>query len=100
MGHAVSFAHARCADVREALATLASAGFTVVALAPEGSVRLEEVGELERVLLVVGAERAGLSAAALDAADVRVRIEMAAGIDSLNVAAATAIACYALGPRR
>jgi tRNA G18 (ribose-2'-O)-methylase SpoU len=44
----------------------------------------------------VGAERVGLSQPLLGAATVRVRIPMQAGIDSLNVAAATAIACYAL----
>ena len=54
----------------------------------------------ERVVLAVGAERAGLSETVLAAADVRIRIAMSAGVDSLNVAAATAIACYALGPRR
>ena len=38
-----------------------------------------------------------LYALALDAADVRVFIPMAHGVDSLNVAAAAAVACYALG---
>ena len=38
----------------------------------------------------------GLSPAVLAEADVRVRIPLAAGVDSLNVAAAAAIAFYAL----
>ena len=44
------------------------------------------------------AERTGLSASALAGCDVRARIPMHAGVDSLNVAAAAAVACYALGP--
>ena len=45
---------------------------------------------------MVGTEGDGLSRAALGAADVRVRIAMAPGADSVNVAAATAIALHAL----
>jgi len=44
---------------------------------------------------VVGHEGFGLSDAALALTDVRVRIEMVAGVDSLNVAAAAGIAMYA-----
>ena len=49
-----------------------------------------------RAALLVGAEGAGLSAAALAVADLRVRIPMAAGVDSLNVATAAAIALHHL----
>jgi tRNA G18 (ribose-2'-O)-methylase SpoU len=52
----------------------------------------------ERPALVIGAEGEGLSERWLRSADVRVSIRMSAGIDSLNVAAATAVAAYALGP--
>jgi len=45
---------------------------------------------------VFGSERAGLSDEALKNADFQVRIEIDKSIDSLNVAAAAAIACYAL----
>jgi tRNA G18 (ribose-2'-O)-methylase SpoU len=101
MGHAVGFPHARAADVPGALRTLTSAGFTVVALTPAtGAVDLDEVESAQRMVLCVGAERSGLSEPALAAATVRARIPMSAGIDSLNAAAATAIACYALRPRR
>jgi tRNA G18 (ribose-2'-O)-methylase SpoU len=48
--------------------------------------------------LAVGSEGDGLSSRWLDGADARVRIAMAAGVDSLNVAAAAAVACFALGP--
>ena len=45
---------------------------------------------------MVGTEGAGLSAHWTAAAAIRARIPMSAGIDSLNVAAASAIACYSL----
>ena len=41
----------------------------------------------------------GLTAAALAAADTRVRIPMAPGVDSLNVATAAAVALYAVTRR-
>ena len=47
--------------------------------------------------MVVGSERAGLTDEALAAVDVRATIPMRAGVDSLNAAAASAIACYELG---
>ncbi|NED80313.1 rRNA methyltransferase, partial [Streptomyces sp. SID11233] len=48
-----------------------------------------------RLALLFGSEGPGLTPAALTAADVHVRIPMRAGIDSLNVAAATAVVFYA-----
>jgi tRNA G18 (ribose-2'-O)-methylase SpoU len=50
-------------------------------------------------VLCVGSERAGLSDESMAAATLRVRIAMQHGVDSLNAAAATAIACYALSLR-
>ncbi|MDQ3152622.1 MAG: RNA methyltransferase, partial [Actinomycetota bacterium] len=49
--------------------------------------------------VLVGAEGPGLTDAALAAADVAVRIPMAAGVDSLNVATAAAIAFHEAGSR-
>ena len=46
--------------------------------------------------LIFGSERAGLSTQAIANADALVRIEMNPEVDSLNVAAAAAISCYAL----
>jgi tRNA G18 (ribose-2'-O)-methylase SpoU len=57
--------------------------------------RREAIGG-ERVALLLGAEGPGLSAAALAAADVRVRIPMSGGVDSLNVATAAAVAFHTL----
>ncbi|MGE0139782.1 MAG: TrmH family RNA methyltransferase [Ilumatobacteraceae bacterium] len=97
MGHAVGFPHARAADVPNALHALAERGFAVVALTPAvDALDLDHVERSERIVLCVGAERVGLSEPALAAATVRARIAMRHGVDSLNVAAATAIACYVL----
>ena len=51
------------------------------------------------VAIMLGTEGAGLSARWTEGATVRARIPMTAGIDSLNVAAASAIACYVLSTR-
>jgi tRNA G18 (ribose-2'-O)-methylase SpoU len=58
---------------------------------------LADVPRGERWALVLGAEGPGLSAAALNRAEVRVRIPMAPGVDSLNVATAAAVAFAHLG---
>jgi tRNA G18 (ribose-2'-O)-methylase SpoU len=67
--------------------------FTVLAMTPDASATpLREVEPPPRWGLLLGAEGPGLSQAALAAADLRVRIPMAPGVDSLNVATAAAIA--------
>ena len=81
---------------------LREAGFTVVALAlTEESVPLDdlEADPPERVALVLGTEGDGLRPRTVAAADLAVRIPMAGGVDSLNVAAASAVAFYVLRPR-
>lgn len=83
---------------RGAVADAAAAGLTTVALTPAGDVDVGDV-EAERVAVVVGAEGAGLAAASLEAADVRARIPMAPGVDSLNVATAAAVALHELRRR-
>jgi len=69
---------------------------TVVALTPDGDTDIAALGPPERLALLVGAEGPGLTRAALAAADVRVRIPMADGADSLNVATAAAVALHRL----
>jgi tRNA G18 (ribose-2'-O)-methylase SpoU len=72
-------------------------GLTVLALTPDPSATpLDELDRPARFALLVGTEGAGLSDAALAAADVRVRIPMQRGVDSVNVATALAIALYAI----
>ena len=82
------------------LLELERAGFTVVALTPAGdAVDLDTFasGPLpDKIALLVGNEGEGLSAGAQRASDVRVRIAMAPGVDSLNVGTATGIALYRL----
>lgn len=99
MGAVFSLPYARLDDWHGAVGRLSAAGFTTYALtlAPD-AVDLDAVVPADRVALLVGSEGPGLSTRWQEAADVRVRIPMAAGIDSLNVAAATAVACWALRP--
>ncbi|MFD6532405.1 TrmH family RNA methyltransferase [Streptomyces sp. NPDC060184] len=81
---------------------LHSAGFTVAALClSERAITLDELAARkdERLALVFGTEGAGLTERTLAAVDDHVRIPMDAGVDSLNVAAASAVAFYATRPR-
>jgi tRNA G18 (ribose-2'-O)-methylase SpoU len=102
MGHVLHVPHAWVGHLDVALPELAAAGFTTVALTPDPSaedLRDVEVAAESRVALLLGAEGPGLTAAALDGADIRARIPMHAGVDSLNVATAAAIAFHHLGAR-
>ncbi|TKR21983.1 RNA methyltransferase [Cellulomonas hominis] len=77
---------------------LRAAGFVTAALAlSDDSVSLDalEADPPERLALVLGAEGDGLKPATIAAADLTVRIPMAGGVDSLNVAAAGAVAFWA-----
>jgi tRNA G18 (ribose-2'-O)-methylase SpoU len=98
MGHVlrVPFAPTGCTAV-EGVRSLQRFGFEVIGLTPSGSA--EDVRSLDPVgrrALVVGAEGPGLTDGVLDACDRRVRIPMADGVDSLNVATAAAIALHEL----
>lgn len=100
MGHSLHLPHARVRSMPATVASLVVQGWQVCALTPAAdAVPLHEVVAAERVALLLGAERVGLSDAALAAASVRVAIPMHAGVDSLNVANAAAIACWHLSPR-
>lgn len=94
MGTAFTLPHAR---TRTLLDDLTSAGdLDLYALTPDPSaVDIRTVEPSGRRAIVIGAERSGLSPDVLDAC-VPVRIPMATGVDSLNAAAAAAVACYAL----
>lgn len=86
----------------QALQTLRDSGFTVAALTlAEHAVDLDALAAdpPDRLALVLGTEGDGLSAAATQASDLAVRIPMAGGVDSLNVAAAAAVALWAVRPR-
>ena len=81
------------------LAALRAAGFVTAALALSAdSVTLDDVAAdaPERLALVLGTEGDGLSTRTIAAVDRVVRIPMRGGIDSLNVAAAAAVAAWAV----
>jgi tRNA G18 (ribose-2'-O)-methylase SpoU len=102
LGHVLRVPWTRLAAWPEALADVRARGFTVLALTPgAGAESIEAVAASPpaRVAWLLGAEGPGLSSAALAAADRRVRISIAAGVDSLNVATAAAIAFHRLAGR-
>ena len=101
MGAAFSLPYARMEDWYGSMTTLARAGFTTVALTlgPDAVPLEEALTGLDRVALVLGGEGHGLSPRWQTSADRRAVIPMRQGVDSLNVAAAAAVACYALRRR-
>ena len=98
MGHALLVPYARATDWPADLVKLKQDGFRLLAMTPDGDARpLSEAMAAvrdERIAVLVGAEGPGLTAAALRRSDVRVRIPMSRGTDSLNVATAAALAFY------
>jgi len=114
MGAVFAIPYARMSDWFDGLAELKSAGFRVLALTPDdGAIPISTAlngtarsgaglsARDERIALAFGTEGDGLSGRWLREADAAVRIPMnraarAAGVDSLNVVAAAAIACHLL----
>jgi len=98
MGHALLVPYARTTDWPAELNTLRNNGFRLLAMTPDPAAQplAEAMPPLarERVAILVGAEGPGLTERAMRASDVRVRIPMARGTDSLNVATAAALAFY------
>jgi len=101
MGAVFTTPWTRLPDWYDALPALSRAGFTTIALtlAPDAAPIEDAVAGTDRLALVLGSEGHGLSPRWEQAADRRAIIPMAAGIDSLNVAAATAVACYVAARR-
>ena len=98
LGHVLQVPFTRVAGWPGSLAQLRAAGWTTVALTPSGDVDIDDFARHapRRLALLLGAEGAGLGSATLAAADHRVRIPLAPGVDSLNVATAAAVALHAL----
>jgi tRNA G18 (ribose-2'-O)-methylase SpoU len=98
MGHALLVPYARAACWPGELETLREQGFRLMAMTPQGTAcALSEAMTTARdqcVAVLVGAEGPGLTPATLRRSDVRVRIPMSRGTDSLNVATAAALAFY------
>lgn len=99
MGAVFSLPHARLDDWYDGPSLVRDAGFTTYAMTLTDAVPLESVEPTARSALIVGSEGPGLTEHWQREADVRVTIPMAAGIDSLNVAASVAIACWHFRPR-
>jgi tRNA G18 (ribose-2'-O)-methylase SpoU len=98
MGHALLVPFARAYDWPDDLNILRQRGFRLLAMTPGSDsttlpAAMTTVRD-ERVAILVGAEGPGLSYAAMKASDLRVRIPMSRGTDSLNVATAAALAFY------
>lgn len=96
MGTALSVPFAR-APMGALLDALEARGYETIALTPApDAVSLRDLHGVARPALLLGAEGPGLSAEVLARARRRVRIPIVPGVDSLNVATASAIALYAL----
>ncbi|SFP23985.1 tRNA G18 (ribose-2'-O)-methylase SpoU [Actinomadura madurae] len=102
MGAVFAIPYMRLANWRDGLGKVRAAGFTLLALTPDqAATPIDEASTGDRVALMLGSEGDGLSSHWLDEADEPVCIPMSpdamsAGVDSLNVTAAAAIACHSL----
>lgn len=97
---------------RRGLEELRSLGFTTVAMAlSDDSISLDELtrrlnnspesaNHIDKLALIFGTEGDGLSRHTIAGADLTVKIPMSHGVDSLNVAASSAVAFYATSPKR
>jgi tRNA G18 (ribose-2'-O)-methylase SpoU len=105
MGHALTEATGRWQGGRAGVRALKDLGYTTIALTPRreavdlSAIEPSASADTRGVALLVGSEGEGLSKAAMMEADVRARIPMAAGVDSLNTATATGIGLWALAGR-
>ena len=100
MGHVlrVPFAHVpgKPTTWQRGLADLQARGYRVVAMTPNtGNTLADAVHGADKVAVMVGAEGPGLTEHAMRASDVRAKIPMAPGTDSLNVATSAAVGFYA-----
>lgn len=103
MGEVFGLPYAWAAPFPTGLDALTGAGFSLLALTPEPNAEPIDRVELhpeERVALVLGAEGQGLTPTTMAHIGRQVRIPLRGEVDSLNVAAAAAIACFVLGRGR
>jgi tRNA G18 (ribose-2'-O)-methylase SpoU len=99
MGEVFAVPYARIEPWPAGLGQVRQAGFTLLAMTPAPDalpIQRLTAAQRARPALLLGAEGAGLSAQALAASDQAVVIPMQAGVDSLNVAAAAAVAFWEL----
>jgi tRNA G18 (ribose-2'-O)-methylase SpoU len=98
VGAALTTPFARAGDAEHLSRRLTGAGFAVVALSPGGRVDLTDFAPGARTAALFGAEGPGLPLAVLGQVE-SVRIPMARGFDSLNVATASGIVLHHLAAR-
>ncbi|MFJ9927087.1 MULTISPECIES: 23S rRNA (guanosine(2251)-2'-O)-methyltransferase RlmB [Streptomyces] len=92
---------ARATNLTRALEQYKKAGLTVVGLAADGEAELGDLDALQGpVVIVVGSEGKGLSRLVGETCDVRVRIPMPGGAESLNAGVAAGIVLYEAARRR
>lgn len=92
---------ARATNLTRALETYQKAGLTVVGLAADGETELQDVQALDGpVVVVVGSEGKGLSRLVGETCDMRVRIPMPGGGESLNAGVAAGVVLYEASRRR
>ncbi|MFD3458001.1 23S rRNA (guanosine(2251)-2'-O)-methyltransferase RlmB [Streptomyces sp. NPDC058691] len=100
-GTAARVAVARATNLTRTLEAYQKAGLTVVGLAADGEVELHELELLGGpVVVVAGSEGKGLSRLVGETCDVRVRIPMPGGAESLNAGVAAGIVLYEAARRR
>jgi 23S rRNA (guanosine2251-2'-O)-methyltransferase len=92
---------ARATNLTRALEAYKKAGIMVVGLAADGETDLSDLDVLDGpVVIVVGSEGKGLSRLVGETCDVRVRIPMPGGAESLNAGVAAGIVLYEAARRR
>ncbi len=85
----------RTAGYQEMLAALKQRGYSVVAADLDGDMQVSDLGTVDKLVLALGSEAAGLSAGLLEVADLRLRLPIARDkAESLNVAACGAVLMY------
>ncbi|OLF09542.1 rRNA methyltransferase [Actinophytocola xinjiangensis] len=98
MGHVLAVPFAQLPDWPADLTWLRDSGFRVLAMTPAEHARpVSDFAGEPKVAVLLGSEGPGLTPEAIAGSDAAVRIPMAGGVDSLNVATAGAVAFYALG---
>lgn len=100
-GTAARLPVARVTNLVRTLTAYRKAGLTVVGLAADGEVTLDDLEvAIDPLVLVVGSEGRGLSRLVGETCDLRVSIPMSGGTDSVNASVAAAVALAEVARRR
>jgi tRNA G18 (ribose-2'-O)-methylase SpoU len=99
MGEVFALPYAYLEEFPRGITQVQEGGFRVLAMTPGATTDLGGVTIEGRTAILLGAEGPGLTEEAMAASDLEVAISMAGGVDSLNIAAAAAVACWVVGRR-